>query len=245
MEETMMPARRMPVFRRGMFFPVLIASMAVAWALREFPIPLPSIRTGWGRSAAVAIAIDALPLAITLLPLAVIALAWRSRAGWTRRAVLAMLIPYAALVATSTTGRVDDLVRTVKVERAMAATLHPQRLAMRVPPEDAARRALSAGNDDFLAISGESLIVPGVENWCATEASGWMVVRNTSDGFQSRGHVGFQWEAATYARRYNAEVIARLGLDRAELSRPVDPPCGGSAESRPAPRYWPDGGPIR
>jgi multisubunit Na+/H+ antiporter MnhG subunit len=233
---------RLPSIPTGYAFTLLIASSVAAWRLPDVVSRAAAMTALTSTSDGVSVAMDALPLVLTLLPFLVAAAAWRTIPHGMRTGVLGILALLAAPTAYRAAGYAEWMVRDAVEMRLVAADLAPIRAAMRVPPEEAARRAVEAGNPEFLGISNVGMFIPGVENDCVERNQGWWLVREMGDAVRSAGHLRFQLDATAYATRYNAAVVRLVGLDPAEAARPVDECPYAPVQFSGDTPYWPDGG---
>ena len=192
-------------------------------------------RMGWTDAWAWADSIA--QLGIYAVPLAAVAVGWGSLGRNRRIAVGAMLGTYVVIALPAVRSLVQWSMEFAGYERRANAMMRPARLAMRVPPEAAAVRALAAGDSAFLAVVGEMISTPGVHGGCLVQRYGERAIRGTSDGMLTPDHVRFQFRARDYAARYNATLAARLGLSRARLAGD-GPPCEVTRRARP----WPSDG---
>lgn len=134
----------------------------------------------------------------------------------------------------------QDLRSFVHSIHVLDETLREPRRAMRTPPAEAAARALAAGDSSFLAIGGSCGSVPGVDTAVAHRRGVRVIMGTYNDGFPlTPGHQRFEWDAETYASKYNEALVERLGVGdvpQHEISsRCFDPtPMRGRA-----PFFWP------
>src|SRR6478736_4671270 len=79
------------------------------------------------------------------------------------------------------------------------------------PVQDAAK-AWASGDHRFKGIYGVALMAPGVpSDWYYTSRYGIDGIRGTSDCMTTSEQSEFQNVAYEYAKRYNTEVLLRLG----------------------------------
>jgi len=119
-------------------------------------------------------------------------------------------------------------------------TLREPRRAMRMPPAEAAARALAAGDSSFLAIGGSCGRVPGVDTAVAHRRGVRVIMGTYNDGLPlTPGHRRFESDAETYASSYNEALVERLGVGAIPpleiSSRCFDPT---TLRGR-APPFWP------
>jgi hypothetical protein len=152
--------------------------------------------------------------AVALLLPTMVALRWR---GVGRRArVVALAI--CALWWMPASGRAVDIVRELREfipnMWAVKEMLREPRRAMRTPPDEAAARALAAGDSSFLAVGGECGRVSGVDSAVA-QPRGVRVIRGTHHDGESltNEHGAFKRDARRYAWDYNVTIAVRLKIE--------------------------------
>ena len=218
-------ARREPGWLRGAWlFALLGAWMLIRpahgpledWLLR-------AARPWW--SDAVTWANIIATLLLVSVPLIAAAVAWRSPGRAPRIAAAAMLLVYGVIAWPVAFSAAGWSVAFAGMQREANAMMAAPRRAMRVPPAEAAARALAAGDSSWLGVQSYALEVPLVErNDCLLAHYGVHVVEGTGDAPLTPDHARFQRQAGEYATRYNAALVARLGLSPADLRRETQ--CG-------------------
>jgi hypothetical protein len=111
------------------------------------------------------------------------------------------------------------------------ALVGPARRAVRADPVLAAREAAAAGETGFLFVADDPS--SPLESSCVRARFGVRAIRATADVPLLPGQQRFRRRAIEFARRYNAEMAAAVGVSPADLWRP-----GDCAERRPL-GYWP------
>ncbi|HEX6748130.1 MAG TPA: hypothetical protein VF092_12620 [Longimicrobium sp.] len=174
-------------------------------------------------SDAVTWAIIIATLLLVSVPLVAAAIPWRTLGLVPRIVAAAMLLVYGVVAWPVAFDAVGWSVEFAAMEREANAMMIRPRKAMRVPPAEAAARALAAGDSAFLGVMGYALEAPIVENDCVLARFGVHPIEGTGDVLMTPNHARFQRQAGAYATRYNAALAARLGVSAAELQR--DAPC--------------------
>jgi hypothetical protein len=206
-----LPRVPLPGFVRRRPFPwALAATVVVAWSMVQLGMEwMWMAESDEGEAAAYAAQAAGL-----VLPLVATGVAWRRIGRWARAsalAVCALWIFSTIHIADSLPGQVRAFVPNTRVVDEM---LRAPRRAMRTPPDEAAARALAAGDTTFLAVGGDCGSIEGVDTATARR-HGVRVISGTfhDGGALTAEHRRFGSAAGFYADAYNRAILERLGIE--------------------------------
>lgn len=170
------------------------------------------------------------------LPLAVTAVWWRRVGVWARSSALLVCVLWSLLMVHRATFLVESVGALARNAPVVDEMLREPRRAMRTPPEEAAARALAAGDTSFLAQGGGCASIGGVDTAIARRHGVRVISGTFHDGESlTAEHRDFGYGALMYADSYNRAILERLGIE------PGGSSCVDLREFRRAgrPFFWP------
>jgi hypothetical protein len=221
--------------RRRPFLWAFAAAFVAGWLISD-------LARGWRFDVAsdAAVWLTFVGQAVALLLPAMVALRWRGIGRGARAAALAVC----ALWWTNESGRVGAAAREVREfipnMRVVKEMLREPRRAMRIEPRSAAAKALAAGDSSFLAVGGNCGSVPGVDSAVAGRRGVRVITGTYHDGPPlTAEHRAFQWDALSYAERYNDALAERLGIEAIPPGGTRTSCFDPTAMRGRAPLFWP------